>query len=94
MTTDAVVRGIAAGAGQVPEQDRDREEREAGNEHPGDRAGAEGGGEAALQAVAGGFGGADVGPDRDVHADEAGRTGQDRAEQERGGATAAEEERR
>ena len=42
-------------------------------------------GEAALQAVARGFRGADIGADRDVHADEAGRARQDRADQERDG---------
>ena len=85
----AVVRRIAAGAGQVPEQHRDREEREAGDEQAGDGAGAERGREAALQAVARGLGGADVRADRDVHADEAGGAGQDRADQKGDGATAA-----
>ena len=69
-----------ASAGQVPEEDRDREQAEAGDQHAGDRADAERHGEAALQAVARGFGGADVGPDRDVHADEAGRARQHRAD--------------
>jgi hypothetical protein len=71
-------------AGQVPEEAGDREQREAGDEHAGDRAGAERDGEAALQAGARGFGGADVGADRDVHADEAGRARQDRADHEAG----------
>ena len=77
----AVVRLITTGAGEVPEQHRDREEREAGDEEAGDGAGAEGGREAALQAVARGLGGSHVGADRDVHADEAGGAGQDRTDQ-------------
>ena len=81
-TTDAVVGRVAAGAGQIPEEHRDREQAEAGDEHAGDRARAERHGQAALQAVARGFRGADVGADRDVHADEAGSARQDRADQE------------
>ncbi len=73
---------MARDADQVIEEAGDREQREAGNEHAGDGAGAEGDGQALLQARARGFGGADVGSDRNVHADEAGGAGQDRAEDE------------
>ena len=55
---------------------------EAGDEHAGDRAGAEGDGQAALQAGARRLGGADVGADRDVHADEAGGAREQRADHE------------
>ena len=41
--------------------------------------------------VTGGLGRPDVGPDRDVHADEAGDAGQDRTDQEGDGAETAEE---
>ena len=74
------------------EQAGDREQGQAGDEHAGDGAGAERDGEAALQAGPGGFGGADIGADRDVHADEAGHARQEGADDEGGGATAAEEE--
>ena len=88
VTTFAVVRRVAAGPVRYQNRTGDREQRQAGDEQAGDRAGAEGGGQAALQAGARGLGGADVGADRDVHADEAGRARQDRADDERGGATA------
>ena len=42
--------GVAAGSDQVPVEHRDREQREAGDQHAGDRAGAEGEGQAVLQA--------------------------------------------
>ena len=87
----AVIGRVAAGAGQVPEQARNREQRQSGHQHAGDGAGAEGGGEALLEAAAGGLGGADVGPHRNVHADEAGRARQDRTDQESDGRKPAEE---
>ena len=55
------VRGVAAGARQVPKQHADREQRQTGDEHASDCAGPERRRETALQAVARGFGGADVG---------------------------------
>jgi hypothetical protein len=42
--------GVAAGPMQVPVEHRDREQREAGDQHAGDGAGAEGQGQALLQA--------------------------------------------
>ena len=74
-------------AGQDPEVDGDAEQREAGDEKPGDRAGAEGDREAGAERLRGGLRGAHVGAHRDEHADEAGRAGKDRAdgEADRGG---------
>ena len=71
--TIAVVGRVGRGCDEEVEEDRDGEQRQAGDEHAGDRAGAERDGQALLQAGARRLGGADVGADRDVHADEAGR---------------------
>ena len=62
--------------------DRDAEEGEAGDQHAGDRAGAEGEREALGEADAGGLRGAHVGAHRDQHADVARRAGQHGADQE------------
>ena len=91
-TTLAVVGGEALDVDQEVEEDRDGEQGEAGDQHAGDRAGAEGDGEAALQAGARRLGGADVGADRDVHADEAGDAREQGAEHEADRLEAAEEE--
>ena len=61
---------------------RDAEQRQADDEHAGDGAAAERGLQRRRDAAAGGLGDAGVGPHRDVHADEAGRAGQDAADQE------------
>ena len=70
---------------RIEEVDRDAEEREAGDQQAGDRAGAEGDGEAGGEALARGLRGADVGAHRDLHADEAGGAGEDRADEEADG---------
>ena len=88
----AVIGRVAAGAGQIPEEARNREQRQSGHQHAGDGAGAEGGGEAFLEAAAGGLGGADVGPHRNIHADEAGGARQDRTDQESDGREPAEKD--
>ncbi len=62
--------------------DRHAEKREACDQHAGDRARLEGDLEAGGQADRGGLGRAHVGADGDVHADEAGRTGKNGADQE------------
>ena len=69
-------------AGEVAVVERHPEEREAGHEHAGDGARLERHVEAAAQRRRGGLRGADVGAHRDVHADEAGRPRQDRADEE------------
>src|SRR5436853_152481 len=66
-------------ADKRPEEDRDREQAEAGNEESGDRAGAERQGQAALQAGSRRLRRADIGLHRHVHADEAGQAGQQSA---------------
>ena len=81
---------MAGGAGQVPEEAGDREEREARHQHPGDRTGAEGEGQALLQPGLGRGGGADVRAHRDVHPDEAGRARQHGTQHEAGGRNCAE----
>ena len=77
--------------GQHPEIDGHAEEREAGDEHAGDRAGAESDLEARCQAAARGLRGPHIGPHRHGHADEAGRGGQDGADGEADGNGEAEE---
>ena len=79
---DRAVARAVAGGGEDRVVDGDAEEREAGDQHAGDGAGAEGELEALGQALAGGLGGADVGADRDQHADVAGGAGEDGADQE------------
>ena len=60
----------------------DAEQREADDEHAGDRAAAEGGVQRGRDAAAGGLGDAAVRAHRDVHADEAGGRGQQAADRE------------
>ena len=60
----------------------DAEQRQADDEQAGDRAAAEGDVERRRDAAAGGLGDAGVGAHRDVHADEAGRAGEDAADHE------------
>ncbi len=72
-------------AGQEAEVDRDAEQREAGDQHAGDGARLEGDVEAAAERLRRRLGGADVGADRDVHADEAGRARQHGADGEADG---------
>jgi hypothetical protein len=67
----AAGRVEAAGAGQEPEVEADAEEREAGDQHPGDGAGAEGQAQPLLQAFGGRLRGPHVGPHRDQHPGEA-----------------------
>ena len=69
-------------AGQVAEIERDPEKREAGDEEAGHGAGLERDVEAAPQRLGRRLRGADIGPDRNVHADEAGGARQDRADRE------------
>ncbi len=73
---------MSGGAGQVPEEYRDREQREAGHEHAGDGARAEGEGEPLLEPALCGGGGAHVRAHRDVHPDEARYARQDGADDE------------
>ena len=79
---DAVRRRVTEDAGQVAEITGDAEQREARDQHAGDRARAEGDVEAARQRLRRRLRGADVGANRHVHADKAGRAGQDRADGE------------
>ena len=60
-------------AGQEAEIERDAEERQAGDQKAGHRAGLEGEVETAGERLGGGLRDADIGPHRDVHADESGR---------------------
>ena len=61
------------------------EEPEADDQHAGDRAAAEGDLQRGIESDAGRVSGAHVGAHRDVHADVAGRAGEDRAERESDG---------
>ena len=88
----AVIRRAALNANKNVEEHRDRQQRQTRHQHAGDGAGAEGRGEAALQARAGGFGGADVGAHRDVHADIAGHARQDGSGHEANGGDWSQEE--
>ena len=78
----AAVGRIAHHLDQHPEQHGDRQQSQPGDQHSGDRAGAESEGEAGLQPLFGGRRGADVGAHRDVHPDITGEAGQDRADDE------------
>jgi hypothetical protein len=69
------------GAQKNAEVDRDRQQRQAGHQHAGHRAGAEREAEPFRQPPPRGLGGAHVGPHRHVHADIAGRTRQNGADQ-------------
>ena len=73
---------MAGDRDEIVEEHRDREQREPGDEHAGDGAGAEGEGEPLLQTALRGGGGADVGADRDVHPDEASDAREDRTDNE------------
>jgi hypothetical protein len=88
---DAVVRCISQNVGEDGEYSGNGEQCETRDEQARDRSGAEGHGQAVLQAGPRGLGGADIGANRNVHADEARRPRQDRAGDEAGGAQAAEE---
>ena len=82
---DGAAGGLKARRHQRIEITSDGEQREAGNEHAGHGARTERHGEAGLQRLARGFGGAHVGAHRNVHADEAGGTGEHGAEHEGNG---------
>jgi hypothetical protein len=82
--TVRLIRGIAQRCGQEAEIEGDAEQREARDQHAGDGAGLEGEFEAAGQRRGRGLRGAHIGAHRDVHADEAGRARQHRADQEAG----------
>ena len=79
---DAAGRGEAEHRGQDAVIDGDAEQSEAGDQHAGDGTGLEGDVEALAQRLHRRLGGADIGADRDVHADEAGDARQHRADQE------------
>ena len=76
---DAVVGRKVQRAGEEAEIERHAEQCEPGDQQPGDRAGAECEFEAAGERTDGGLRRADVSAHRNVHADEAGGAGQDRA---------------
>ena len=89
--TSRLDRAQAGDPGQVAEIERDAEQREARDEHARHRARLEGDVEAAAQGLGRGLRGAHVGADGDVHADEAGRAGQDGADGEADGDANAEQ---
>ena len=78
----AAFRREAARADQEPVVERDAEQRETGDQHAGDGARLERDIEAFGERLRGGLRGADVRAHRDVHADEAGRAGEHRTDQE------------
>ena len=78
----AVGGRVAQNARQEAEVARDAEQREAGDQKAGHRARTEGDVEAAGERLGRRLRRAHVGPHRDVHADEAGRARQDRADGE------------
>jgi hypothetical protein len=73
---------VRAGARQVHEEARHRDEAESHHQQPGDRAALEGDVERGADAVARGFRRAHVGAYRNVHADVAGGARGDRADEE------------
>ncbi len=75
--TSRLERRKPGDAGQVAEIERDAEEREAGDEEARHGARLEGDVEAAAEGLGRRLRGADVGADRDVHADEARRARKD-----------------
>ena len=89
---DAIGRRIAGEPGENGVIDRDAEQREAGHQQAGDRARLEGDVEAAGQRFRRRLRGAHIGAHGDVHADEAGGAGQQRAEQEAEGHPPAEQD--
>ncbi len=82
---DAVIGSQTHRPDQNVEEHRDGQQREARDQHAGDRTCAERQRQTLLQATHRGGGGAHVGADRDVHADEPGDARKDRADQETGG---------
>ncbi len=78
----AAIGRVSAGADEVPEEHRNREQGEACHQHAGDRARTEGQRQALLKPALRGSGGTHVGAHRNVHADEAGDTRQDRPDHE------------
>ena len=76
------IGGIAGRADEVPEEHRDREQRETCHQHAGDRPCTKGEGKTLLQPALCGGSGTHVGAHRDVHPDEAGDTRKDRADDE------------
>ncbi len=72
----------------------DRQERQTGHQHTGDRAGPKRQGQAFRQAGARRLGRAHVRPDRHVHADIAGRAGQDGADEKSDADRQVEEQRK
>ncbi len=91
-TTTRSAARIAGEPGENGVIDRDAEQREAGHQQAGDRARLEGDVEAAGERFRRRLRGADIGAHRDVHADEAGRAGEQRAEQEAEGHPPAEQD--
>jgi hypothetical protein len=89
----AAVGRVSHGMGQHTEIDGDAEQRETGDQQPGDGAGLEGEFQSTGERGGCGLRGADVGAHRDVHADEAGRAGQDGADGEADRDGNAEEDR-
>ena len=87
----AVGRPEADGPDQEAEIERDPEQRQAGDQETGDGAGLEGEVETAGQRLGGGLRHPHIGPDRDIHADEAGRSRQQRADGEADRRIAAEQ---
>jgi hypothetical protein len=73
------LHGTEALEGQDPVIARDAQQAQADDQQAGDGAAAEGDLQGRIQALAGRLRGTDVGTDGDVHADEAGRAGQQRA---------------
>ena len=87
---DMMQIGGSASRPQVGVVAGDAEQAEADDQHAGDRAALEGDRECRGDAAPGGFGRTHVGPHRDVHADEAGGAGENRADQEADGGQPAE----
>ena len=79
------IGGHSGRSGQIPEEHRDREEREARHQKPGDGARAEGEGQALLEPRLRSRGGAHVRAHRNIHADEAGHARQHRTDREADG---------
>ncbi len=80
----AAVRRMAERPGENVKISRHAKERQARDQEPGDGAGLEGNVEARGERLHGRLGGAHIGADRNIHADEARRAGKDRADQKSG----------
>ena len=78
---DAIRDRVAERPGENPEIAGDADQREAGDQHARHRARVEGDFEAGAERFGRRLRGAHVGAHRDVHADEAGRAGKDRADE-------------